>query len=307
MAKYVLGVDVGGTNIKIGLVSPKLKVVDRTGFATKSFASDKKKLIREIAGHIETLVDKNGLTKKDIKGIGIGLPGLVDTPGGVVRFLPNISGWRNVPLKAQLEKRLNISVFLENDVNLITLGEWRYGAGRDAKNMICMTLGTGVGSGLILDGHLYRGPGFAAGELGHMPLNEQGPSCGCGGYGCLETYVGNKRLAARAEKMTGRKNVTLEEMNKLAKQGNKKAVKFWEEAATHIGNNLVGVVNLLNPQRIVIGGGVSNNHQFLFKTINAVIRKRAMPTQAAMVKIIRAQLGNDAGILGAQVLVNEQK
>ena len=107
--------------------------------------------------------------------------------------------------------------------------------------------------------------------------------------------------------MTGRKNVTLEEMNKLAKQGNKKAVKFWEEAATHIGNNLVGVVNLLNPQRIVIGGGVSNNHQFLFKTINAVIRKRAMPTQAAMVKIIRAQLGNDAGILGAQVLVNEQK
>ncbi|MBP6344247.1 MAG: ROK family protein, partial [Candidatus Omnitrophica bacterium] len=250
MAKYVLGVDVGGTNIKIGLVSPKLKVVDRTGFATKSFASDKKKLIREIAGHIETLVDKNGLTKKDIKGIGIGLPGLVDTPGGVVRFLPNISGWRNVPLKAQLEKRLNISVFLENDVNLITLGEWRYGAGRDAKNMICMTLGTGVGSGLILDGHLYRGPGFAAGELGHMPLNEQGPSCGCGGYGCLETYVGNKRLAARAEKMTGRKNVTLEEMNKLAKQGNKKAVKFWEEAATHIGNNLVGVVNLLNPQRI---------------------------------------------------------
>lgn len=307
MAKYVLGVDVGGTNIKIGLVSPKLKVVDRTGFATKSFASDKKKLIREIAGHIETLVDKNGLTKKDIKGIGIGLPGLVDTPGGVVRFLPNIPGWRNVPLKAQLEKRLNISVFLENDVNLITLGEWRYGAGRDAKNMICMTLGTGVGSGLILDGHLYRGPGFAAGELGHMPLNEQGPSCGCGGYGCLETYVGNKRLAARAEKMTGRKNVTLEEMNKLAKQGNKKAVKFWEEAATHIGNNLVGVVNLLNPQRIVIGGGVSNNHQFLFKTINAVIRKRAMPTQAAMVKIIRAQLGNDAGILGAQVLVNEQK
>lgn len=307
MAKYVLGVDVGGTNIKIGLVSPKLKVIDRTGFATKSFASDKKKLIREIAGHIETLVEKNGLTRKDIKGIGIGLPGLVDTPGGVVRFLPNIPGWRNVPLKAQLEKRLNISVFLENDVNLITLGEWRYGAGRDAKNMICMTLGTGVGSGLILDGHLYRGPGFAAGELGHMPLNEHGPSCGCGGYGCLETYVGNKRLAARAEKMTGRKNVTLEEMNKLAKQGNKKAVKFWEEAATHIGNNLVGVVNLLNPQRIVIGGGVSNNHQFLFKTINAVIRKRAMPTQAAMVKIIRAQLGNDAGILGAQVLVNEQK
>lgn len=307
MGKYVLGVDIGGTNIKMGLVSPKLSVVDRTGFATKSFALDKKKMIRQIVDHIEALVEKNGLTQRNIKGIGIGLPGLVDTPGGIVRFLPNIPGWRNVPLKKLLEKKLNIPVFLENDVNLIALGEWRYGAGRDAENMVCMTLGTGVGSGLILDGHLYRGAGFSAGELGHMPLNEHGPSCGCGGYGCLETYVGNKRLVARAQEITGRKEVTLEEMNALAGQGNAKALKFWEEAATHIGNNLVGVVNLLNPQRIVIGGGVSNNHRFLFKTINAVIKKRAMPTQAAMVKIIRAQLGNDAGILGAQVLVNEQK
>jgi predicted NBD/HSP70 family sugar kinase len=170
-----------------------------------------------------------------------------------------------------------------------------------------MTLGTGVGSGLILDGELYRGPGFAAGELGHVPLNEEGPSCGCGGYGCLESYVGNKRLVARAQEIMKRKEVTLEEMNALAQKGNAGALKFWQETATHIGNGLVGVVNMLNPERIVIGGGVSNNHEFLFKTINAVIKKRAMMTQASMVKIVRAKLGNDAGILGAQVLVNEQK
>lgn len=307
MGKYVIGIDVGGTNIKAGLVSAKAKVIDRSEFSTKSFASDRKELISRIASEIKRLMDQNGLVKKDIEGIGIGLPGLVDTPNGIVRFLPNIPGWRNVPLKIKLEKKLGIPVFLENDVNLIALGEWRYGAGRGVKNMVCMTLGTGVGSGLILDGHLYRGPGFAAGELGHMPLNEHGETCGCGGYGCLETYVGNKRLVKLARKMTRKKDISLEEMYALAKKGNTVVLKFWEQTATHIGNNLVGVVNLLNPERIVIGGGVSNNHEFLFKTIYAVIRKRAMPTQAAMVKIARTQLGNDAGILGAQVLVHGSK
>lgn len=307
MAKYVIGIDVGGTNIKTGLVSSKAKVVDRSEFATKSFARDRKEMIRQIADEIKRLMDKNGLFKKDVQGIGIGLPGLVDAPNGIVRFLPNIPGWRNVPLKKKLEKKLGIPVFLENDVNLITLGEWCYGAGRGVQNMVCMTLGTGVGSGLILDGRLYRGVGFAAGELGHMPLNEDGPACGCGGYGCLESYVGNKHLVALAQKMTRKKEVSLEAMYALAKQGDSVALKFWEETATHIGNNLAGVVNLLNPERIVIGGGVSNNHEFLFKTIYAVIKKRAMPTQSAMVKITRAQLGNDAGIIGAQVLVHGSK
>ena len=304
MGKYVIGVDVGGTNIKLGLVNPSKRVIDRTGFVTKSFIRDRKKLVNAIVGHIVEIIAKNGLAKKDIQGVGIGLPGLVDTPNGIVRFLPNIPGWRNVPLKKDLESKLHLPVFLENDVNLITLGEWKYGAGRGADNMICMTLGTGVGSGLILDGRLYRGPGFAAGELGHMPLNEEGSSCGCGGYGCLETYVGNRRLVARAASIMKIKNVSLEQMYTLAKKRNLKALKFWNKTASHIGNGLVGVVNLLNPQRVIIGGGVSNNHEFLFKTIAAVIRKRAMPTQAAMAKIVHAKLGNDAGILGAQVLVS---
>lgn len=307
MSKYVIGVDVGGTNIKLGLVSPSKRVIDRTGFVTKSFIPDRRKLVNAIVGHIVEIIAKNGLAKKDIQGVGIGLPGLVDTPNGIVRFLPNIPGWRNVPLKKNLESKLHLPVSLENDVNLIALGEWKYGAGRGVSNMVCMTLGTGVGSGLILDGRLYRGPGFAAGELGHMPLNEEGDPCGCGGYGCLETYVGNRRLVARAASVMNLKNITLEQMYALAKKGNSKALKFWDEAAHHIGNGLIGVINLLNPQRVIIGGGVSSNHEFLFKTIAAVIRKRAMPTQAAMAKIVRAQLGNDAGILGAQVLVNERK
>jgi len=306
MSKYVIGVDVGGTNIKLGLVDPSRNVIDRTNLVTQHFIRDRKKLIDAIAAQIAGIIEKNGLTRKDIQGIGIGLPGLINTPDGIVSLLPNIPGWRNVPLKKDLESRLKIRVFLENDVNLITLGEWKYGTGRGASNMICMTLGTGVGAGLVLDGHLYRGPGFAAGELGHMPLNEHGPSCGCGGFGCLEAYVGNRQLAAWGSKVV-KKEMTLEALRALAQKGDAKALKFWKDAATHIGNGLVGPVNLLNPERIVIGGGVSHSHEFLFPTIREIIRKRAMPTQASMVKVVRAGLGNDAGILGAQVLVNEQK
>lgn len=307
MGKYVIGVDVGGTNIKLGLVDDRLQVADRTKFATQNFASEPKSLINEIAKQISSLIERNEVSKRNIDGIGIGLPGIVDSSTGIVRFLPNISGWKDIPLKKILEKKLGISVFLENDVNLIALGEWKFGAGRKVENMVCMTLGTGVGGGLILNGSLYRGYSFSAGELGHIPINEEGPVCGCGSYGCLESYVGNKRLVLRAQQMTKKQDVSLEDMYALAKRGDKTALKFWEEAATHIGNGLVGVVNMLNPQRIVIGGGVSHNHEFLFKTINAVIQRRAMKVPASMVKIVRAQLGNDAGILGAHVLVHEHK
>jgi glucokinase len=306
MKTYVVGVDVGGTNIKFGLVNSSQSVIDRTNLATASFSRDRKKLINAIAAQIVGIIEKNGLSAKDIRGIGIGLPGLIDAPSGIVRLLPNIPGWRNVALKKILEKKLKIRVFLENDARLITLGEWKYGAGRGVANMVCMTLGTGVGAGLILNNRLYRGPGFAAGELGHVPINEYGPACGCGGQGCFESYVGNKRLMSRAAHMIG-KPIALEEMRALAEAGHSKALAFWKEAATHMGHGLIGIINLLNPECIVVGGGVSNNYKFLFPTIKSVIRQRAMPTQASMVKIVRAKLGNDAGILGAQVLVNEEQ
>src|SRR5689334_3153172 len=137
MGKYVIGVDVGGTNIKLGLVNPSKRVIDRTNFVTKSFIRDRKKLVDAVVDHIVGIIAKNGLAKKDIQGVGIGLPGLMDTPNGIVRFLPNLPGWRDVPLKKDLESKLHIPIFLENDVNLIALGEWKYGAGRGASNMVC--------------------------------------------------------------------------------------------------------------------------------------------------------------------------
>ena len=308
MKSHVIGVDVGGTNIKLGVVHPSGKVIARTSFATELFASSKTKLIGALAQEIKAITIESGLKNKNIAGIGIGLPGLIDHTNGIVRFLPNIPGWRNVRLKSILEDKIGLPVSIDNDVKLITLAEWKFGAGRGVANMVCLTLGTGVGSGLILDNRLYRGAGNAAGELGHLPLNEDGPACNCGGFGCLEAYVGNRRLLSRAEAIMGRKDVTLEGMFALAEEGNKKALVFWKETAEHLGNGLVAVVNLLNPSKIVIGGGVSNNHKYIFKTAQDVIARRAMSTPSGMVQIVRAKLGNDAGIIGAQVLVkNVQK
>lgn len=304
MNRFVLGIDVGGTNIKLGLVGKAGNVRYRTYLSTKGFIHDKTALINALVLSCQNLLSQASLKKKDLLGIGIGLPGLIDMRRGVVNFLVNIPGWRNVPLKSIFEKKLKISTFLDNDVNVVTLGEWKFGAGRGIKNMVCLTLGTGVGGGLVIENKLYRGEGFAAGEIGHIPLNEKGPSCNCGGYGCLERYVGNQYLLQRA-KAIFKRDISLEEIDKLANDGNPRAIEFWREVAVHLGNALVGVVNLINPKYIIIGGGIAAAHKYLFKTIYETIRKRSLKIPSQMVKIVKTKLGNEAGIIGAYVLVHE--
>jgi glucokinase len=264
---------------------------------------DKNILIRRILKAGEDLLEAQKLRLKDILGIGIGLPGLIDTERGIVHFLPNIPGWKNVPLRQIIKKKIRLPVFIDNDVNLMTLGEWKYGAGRGTKNLICVTLGTGVGGGLIIDNKIYRGEGSAAGEVGHIPLNEKGPRCNCGGVGCLERYVGNQYLLAKAKKIFRNRHLTLETVDTLAEQGDKRALRFWEETGTHIGNALVGVVNMFNPRKIVIGGGISKAHRRLFQAIEQTIKRRAMSVQASMVEVVKSKLGDNAAIMGTCVLV----
>jgi len=303
--KYIIGVDVGGTNIKLGVLDPRGRIKFRSSLETKHYIRNKTRLIEALIDQIKALIKQAGIVKKDILGIGIGLPGLIDPAHGIVNFLPNIPGWKNVPLANIIKRALHIPVIIENDVNLIALAEWKYGNGAGARNMICITLGTGVGGGLILKNQLYRGEGYVAGELGHIPIQENGPPCNCRGWGCLEREVGNRYLQAKAARLFHRPGITLEELCSLAQKGDRRALKLWEDTAVHIGNALTGVVNLLNPTRIVIGGGVSNASRFMFKTIERTIKRRAMRVQGQMVKIVKARLGNDAGIIGAEVLVTD--
>jgi glucokinase len=302
MGQFVIGVDVGGTNVKLGVVSASAKVIARSNFSTKAYSSSKSQLIEAIVVNVLRLAETAQVTRKHILGVGIGLPGLIDFKKGVVNTMPNIPGWNKFPLRQLLRQKLRLPVFIENDVNLMALGEWRYGAGKGVQNLVCITLGTGLGGGLILNNRLYRGAGFAAGEAGHMPLNEEGPSCKCGSFGCFETYVGNSYLQEKARHIF-RKEIALEEVTELAEHGDPRAVHFWQDFGMHIGNGLAGIVNLLNPSRIVVGGGLSNCPAFVFKTIDQVIKRRALEVPAQMVKIVKAKLGNDAPLLGAKVLV----
>ncbi len=305
MRLCTIGVDVGGTNIKLGLVAPSGKIIAKTSLVTKSYVRHPRQLIDALEAAIRDIIQENNKTIKDIAGIGIGVPGLVDVSKGNVIFMPNVPGWKNIPLRKILQGKLRLPVLMDNDVNLIALGEWKLGAGKGCKNLICITLGTGVGGGLVLDGALYRGEGFVAGEIGHIPLNEDGPACNCGGVGCFERYVGNRTLMAKAAKMFHKKDIRIEDVFALASRGNVRAIAFWRETATHIGNALVGVINLLNPRLIIIGGGVANNYKFMEKTIRKVIQQRALKVQRDMVRIVRAKLGDEAGILGAHILVKE--
>jgi glucokinase len=166
-------------------------------------------------------------------------------------------------------------------------------------------LGTGVGGGIIIEGKLYRGRGNASGEIGHIPINENGPSCNCGGRACLEAYIGNNIILREAKKSFGRK-ISLEELSLLAGKGNKKARAIWSRVAEKLGLALAGIVNLLNPDCIVIGGGVANVGKILFDRVREVITKRAMSVQAKHVKVIKARLRDDAGLIGAAILVKER-
>jgi glucokinase len=302
--KYIIGIDLGGTNLKIALLDLSCRIKKKHIFNTSSFVQ-KESLIRAISDSVLKIISGSGLNKSQLAGIGMGLPGPIDADRGIVHFFPNIPGWMEVGLKKILEKGLSIPVFIDNDANLMALAEYELGAARGCKNAVCLTLGTGVGGGLILEGKLFRGSSFAAGEIGHMPINEKGPGCNCGGVACLESYIGNRRIMQLAKKIFKRQ-ISLEELSSLADHNNKKAVRIWKKVGSRLGVALVGVVNLLNPDCIVIGGGVANAGRILFDSVEETILSRAMIVQAKAVKVVKAKLGNDAGMIGASLLVKSK-
>ena len=301
--KYIIGIDLGATNLKIALMDLKYKIKCREILSTKKFIR-KESLISAIIDSINKIIEKNTLNRNNVLGVGLGLPGPIDVKSGIVHYFPNIPGWKKVNLKRILVRRLRLPIFLDNDANLMCLAEYKLGAAKGFQYAICLTLGTGVGGGIISDGKLYHGSTSVAGEIGHIPINEKGPRCNCRGNACLETYIGNNRIIREAKRIFGR-NISLEELSSLAKKGNKSALAIWSEVGRRLGVALVGVVNLLNPDCIVIGGGVANAGKILFDKVNETIARQAMLVQARHVKVFKAKLGNDAGLIGAAILVNE--
>ena len=309
-----IGIDIGGTSIKVGVVRGT-RILSRLTLPTAQFKSPK--ALQD--GLVESVRSIRQNQSDRIAGVGIGVPGLVRYPAGIVRTCANIPGWKDVPLRSLLEKRLRLPVRVDNDANVMTLAEWRHGAGRGAKNVLFITLGTGVGGGLLLNGRMHRGEGGSAGEIGHMPVSETGPRCGCGGKGCLERFVGNKEIVqwVRKQLRAGTpsripalvenhpERLTPEVISQAAQKGDLLARRCWDRTGRQIGMVLAGIINLLNLEKIVVGGGVAQAGHWLFDPMRATVWEQAM-RGLKNIPIVPARLGSDAGLIGAALLVSQK-
>ena len=315
MKKYRIGVDVGGTNIKIALVDFDGKIVYSNTTPTRAELGYEAG-INNIKLAINDLIAQTEISTESIEAIGFGLPGQIDYKAGIVKNLPNIPGWVDVPLAKMIEDEFKIPVRLDNDVRCAALGELNFGAGKGCENLICITVGTGIGSGIVLNGKLVRGASNAAGEIGHIKLSmEKGPLCGCGDFGCFEAYASGPAIVTLAkEYISGGKSAKYLEMApngiitpyivaQAALQGDAVSIQIFKKIGKIIGLGLTSVINLLNPEKIIIGGGVADAGEILLEPIRNTIKDRAMPIQASAVEVVPAQLANTAGVIGASLLI----
>lgn len=306
-----IAIDVGGTTAKLALVSGGGRLLSIQVIPTGRMARPRA-LVGTLAEGVAGLRDAARRRRGSIIGIAVGVPGLVDGPRGMVRYLVNMPRWRQVPLRRLLTQRTGLPTVVENDVTAMTWGEFQWGAGRGARSLACLMLGTGVGGGLVADGRLYRGWTMSAGEIGHVPLGWDGPRCPCGGRACLERYVGSEAIVALARrKLAGRRRsllqrerrrLTPERISQAARAGDAVAREIWREVGRHLGLALTMIANVFNPERIVIGGGVAQAGAYLLPTVRAIVRARAMRGPAG-VPIIPARFGADAGLVGAAALL----
>lgn len=315
MAKERIGIDVGGTNVKIALVDSKGKIIYSNSIPTRA-EMGYEYTINNMKEAITELIKETKSDPKNIESIGFGFPGQIDYQKGIVRLAPNIPGWVNVPIAEIMEKEFGIPTRVDNDVRCAALGELNYGAGQGCDNLICITVGTGIGSGLVINGKLVRGASNAAGEIGHIKLDMNGgPLCGCGDRGCLEAFASGPSIVALAEEyIKGGKSTKYRELanpditpyivSEAAKQGDPVAKRIFTIVGEYIGIGLASVVNLLNPEKIIIGGGVAAAGDLLLTPIKESLIKRAMPIAGSAVEIVPAQLGNSAGVIGASLLIN---
>ncbi|MFO8052468.1 MAG: ROK family protein [Candidatus Omnitrophota bacterium] len=297
MSSY-LGIDWGGTYIKAGIIDSKGKIL-----AKKIYSSTKLKENKFFISEIVSLLDD--FKKYKVKAIGIGAPGLVNIEKGSIYYLPNIAGWKNFPLKKSLEKKVKIPVSVDNDANVFALAEARLGAGKGLSRAIFLTLGTGLGSSVIFDKQILRRKSSAL-ELGHFPISLKKNRCGCGNYGCIETFVGNSYLVKRYNKLAAKKRKVKEvkDIYQRGLKGEKNALCIWKEFSFYLGRFLAGIVNIFNPQAIILGGGVSGAYKLFRPYLLSVIKEQAMWPNLEGLKIKKAKLKN-SGIIGAGLLAKE--
>jgi glucokinase len=315
--KFIIGVDLGGTNISAGALSEDgTRASGMRSIATQAELGAEgvvDRIVGLIEGVILDTINETGATRKDFLGIGVGAPGPLDRDEGIVVVAPNL-GWRHIPLRHRINKRHNHPLTLDNDANCATVGEWWLGAARGGRNVVGITIGTGIGGGLIINGELYHGSSDVAGEIGHTTIDVNGRLCKCGNYGCLEAYASGPAIATRAREALIREDaasllpslvdgqldrITAEIVYTAAKKGDGLANEIVRDTARYLGSGIATLLNLINPDVVVVAGGVTAAGEALFAPLRTEVRRRAFKPAVEAARIVPGELPGTAGVVGA--------
>lgn len=318
MSLFAIGVDLGGTNLRIAAVEESGKLLEKVSVATES-GHGRHGVLDQMCAMVKATAGKY-LDSGKLAGIGIGVPGIIDLETGMLRQSPNLPGWEDYPVRQEIEKRLATRVVLDNDANVAALGEKWLGAAREVDDLLMLTLGTGVGGGLVLGGRVFHGARGMAGEPGHLTVYTDGHACGCGNRGCLEQYASATAVvrlareaiasgkAPRLAQADAGGALTAKVVCELAEQGDRPAQEVYKMMGRALGTALAGLINLLNLPMYVIGGGVADAWEAFSPSMLEEVRKRSFVYQATAPEskgpgrktvIAKAELGSDAGLFGA--------
>lgn len=302
---YVIGIKLTEDHAVYALTDLEASIVAKA--STPLSGHDPESAVADLAEMVNSMIRRQGIPKKQLLGVGIGLAGIVDADKGILRQSP-IYGWKNVPLRGMLQSRLRVPVYIENDVNTLTMTEKWFGHGQGLDNFLTVTVGRGVGLGIVVNGQFYRGHGGGAGELGHVVIDPDGPLCDCGKHGCLEAYVGDPGLvrmareAGRSEKqLLSVKDV--DQLLALAQGGNTTAQEIFARSGHILGLGIANLINLFNPEKIIISGEGTRSGDFLFDPMKESIRQNTMPGLFDPDTVLIAPWGDDAWARGAAGLV----
>jgi len=307
----VAAIDMGAMHLSVALADFSARIL---GEIEVSFRIDKgpKECLQEADNILRELLQKRGLSPADLAGIGVGVPGPVVADKGMVMAPPIMPGWDRFPIRATLESQWGTAVTLNNDAELGALGEWAYGAGRGEKNLAFIKVGSGIGAGLIINRQIYGGNTGSAGEIGHLTVDENGPLCACGNHGCLEAFAGGHAIASQARKLvaSGKRTllseksldaITAGDVAEAARRGDLAAQEIIKRSGTFIGIAIAGLINLINPGTVVIGGGVAQAGDLLTGPIRQAVRERSLRASEHSVRITTAMLGRRSSLMGGLV------
>ena len=319
--KWLVGVDIGGTTTKIALVQNHGEIVEKWEIPTDN-ENQGKYITNHISNSIKQKLVEHQMDINHLKGVGVGAPGPANIETGMIENTPNLAWHDHYPLREILEKDIGLPVMINNDANCAALGEMWKGAGEGAKDLVCVTLGTGVGGGVIANGEIVQGVRGAAGEIGHIiSIPKGGAPCNCGKTGCLETIASatgivrlamerinnpSNRHSALAILYREKGRITAENVVDLARVGDMIAQDVLNDVSFHLGFALANIVNTLNPHKLIIGGGVSKAGDILLKPLKDYVQKFSFPPIATSTELVLAKLGNNAGVIGAAWMVKKR-